>query len=254
MGTKEVAEEFDAISPAYDATRDPLDRATVDALVATLRQVGVQRVLEVGVGTGRIAGPLTERGLEVTGVDPSRGMLRRARAKGLSRLIRGSAYRLPFRSGSFDATLFVHVIHVLEEPERALAEAARVSQHGAFALVHPTGPGGEDPLESDSVRRLLFEDLKHRGFTIPDRGGPRRRERELLARHPPDRLTVLAERDVTESLSRRLDALGQRAHRWSLAIPPQVLQASIASVREQVGSREATFHRTEALALWRGPS
>jgi SAM-dependent methyltransferase len=38
-------------------------------------------VLELGVGTGRVAVPLAERGLEVVGLDPSQGMLARLREK-----------------------------------------------------------------------------------------------------------------------------------------------------------------------------
>jgi SAM-dependent methyltransferase len=38
-------------------------------------------VLELGVGTGRVAVPLAERGLEVHGLDPSQGMLARLREK-----------------------------------------------------------------------------------------------------------------------------------------------------------------------------
>jgi SAM-dependent methyltransferase len=38
-------------------------------------------VLELGVGTGRVAAPLAERGLDVHGLDPSQGMLARLRER-----------------------------------------------------------------------------------------------------------------------------------------------------------------------------
>jgi len=53
--------------------------ATVD-LVAELAGAG-GRVLELGVGTGRLAVPLAERGLVVTGVDASRAMLEHLRVR-----------------------------------------------------------------------------------------------------------------------------------------------------------------------------
>ena len=53
------------------------------ASVDTLAELADGRpVLELGVGTGRLAAPLAERGLQVTGVDASRAMLDRLAAKG----------------------------------------------------------------------------------------------------------------------------------------------------------------------------
>ncbi len=253
VGTREIASDFDRISPVYDATRDPLDEATLGALVTELRREGVERILEVGVGTGRIARPLTDRGLEVTGIDVSRGMLAHARAKGLPRLLRASAYRLPFADRSFDAALFVHVLHVLEAPERAIAEAVRAGPKGAFAVVHPRPSGADGTRSPDEARRLVREELVKAGYQVPDRGGPAVEERKLLTRLPPSRLVTLSDRTVTVPLARRLDALAARAHRYTLRIPPAALERAIATVRAQVGDRAVTSHRVEALATWSGP-
>jgi ubiquinone/menaquinone biosynthesis C-methylase UbiE len=249
--TAKVAAEFDQISSVYDATREPLDPPTVDALAETLRARGVRRILEVGLGTGRVAKPLTERGFEITGVEPSRGMLAKARAKGLSRIVRGSGYSLPFEEGSFDATLFVHVLHVLDEPDRAIREAARVGRWGAFALVHPRS---EDPAleRDDSPRHLIRDLLAEQGYPLPPRSQPWTKERDLLTRFPPDRLQVLSESDVTETLRSRLDRLAQRGQRQLLSVPPEVLSRVIATARERVGDRTVTVHRVEAVATWTG--
>jgi len=68
----------DAIADIYDEMHaiDPNDAV---ALVAELADGG--RVLELGVGTGRVAIPLVARGLEVHGVDVSDAMIERLRAK-----------------------------------------------------------------------------------------------------------------------------------------------------------------------------
>jgi len=58
------------------------DLTDTDACVATLvRLAGGGRVLELGVGTGRLAVPLAGRGLDVTGIDTSPAMLARLGAK-----------------------------------------------------------------------------------------------------------------------------------------------------------------------------
>jgi ubiquinone/menaquinone biosynthesis C-methylase UbiE len=251
MPTKEIAAEFDEISLVYDETRDPLDATTIEGLVGTLREVGAASVLEVGVGTGRVAKPLSERGIAVTGLDASRGMLTKARAKGLSRLVRGSAYRLPFPDGTFDSALFVHVLHVLDDPARAIREASRVGRRGTFALVHPPRrKDGEDTRREDEPRSLVREILREQGFPIPPRQSLWVKERDLLARFPPDGLVVVSEREVTELLRARIDRLAKRGHRNLLTIPPEALDRAIGVARERVGERTVTYTRVEALASW----
>jgi ubiquinone/menaquinone biosynthesis C-methylase UbiE len=255
MPTREVAAQFDQISLVYDETRDPLDLPTIDGLAARLKSAGVSSILEVGVGTGRIAKPLSDRDLEITGVDASKGMLAKARDKGLPRLLRGSGYHLPFRDRSFDATLFVHVLHVLDDPMTAVREAARVSRVGTFALIHPHTD--DDPARAarreNEPRRMVAEILREQGYPIPPRSSPWSKEREFLARHPPDSLLVLSEKDVTESLRSRVDRLEKGGHRNLLAIPPAALRQAIEIARERVGDGTTTYHRVEALARWGPP-
>jgi SAM-dependent methyltransferase len=249
--TVEVARSFDAISPVYDETRDPLDPPTVDRLVERLRARGIRRILEIGVGTGRVALPLRERGIEVTGVDASWGMLGRARAKGVDRLVRGSAYHLPFADGALDAALFVHVLHVLDRPVDALREAIRVGRDGAVAIVHPVAPtdpsGGS---RGDPARRRVAELLEAEGYPRTFRGGPGRRERELIAAAPPDRVTGLSDRAVTEPLARGLDTMAKRASRHLEGVPDDVLARVVARARAEMGDRTHTVRRVLALAEW----
>jgi SAM-dependent methyltransferase len=81
--------EYDAIAELYD----PWSRTVtedVDFYVAEARKAG-GTVVELGVGTGRIAVPVAEAGVPVIGVDSSVGMLevcrRRAEAAGVERLL-----------------------------------------------------------------------------------------------------------------------------------------------------------------------
>jgi len=253
MPTREVAREFDTISAVYDETREPLDGATVAGLGAALRSAGGTHVLEVGVGTGRVARPLLEAGFDVTGVDASAGMMAKARAKGVQRLVRGSAYRLPFPDSSFDVALFVHVLHVLDDPARALREAQRVARNGAFALVHPPRAAGEDLPREEHLRHLIRNALAEQGYPVPPRASPWTKERDLLERLPPRSLQVLSEREVTESLRERVDRLEKRGQRYLLSVPPEVMHRAVESVRREVGDRTVTYHRVEAVANWTRP-
>lgn len=252
MPTRAIAAEFDQISLVYDETRDPLDPSTVDGLAAAFRSSSASSLLEIGVGTGRVAKPLVDRGMTVTGIDASRGMLAKARQKGLQRLVRGSGYQMPFRNGSFDATLFAHVLHLLDDPVAAVREAERVSRSGVFALVHPHGEeGAVSTRPEDEPRRLVREILAEQGFPMAPRTSPWTKEREFLARLPPDSLRILRETDVTELLRSRIDRLAKRGHRNLLTIPPEVLRRAIEVARERVGDQTVTYHRVEALAFWR---
>ena len=251
MPTREVAAQFDQISTVYDETRDPLDAETVDRVAEVLRQAGVASLLEVGVGTGRVAKPLLDRGILVTGLDASRGMLAKARGKGLVRLVRGSGYRLPFPTGAFDATLFVHVLHVLDDAPLAVREAARVARRSVFALVHPRREDGATPHpREDEPRRLIREVLAEEGYSVAPRSSPWAKERDILARIPPDSIQVIGEKDVTESLCSRIDRLAKRGHRNLLAVPPEALRRAVEVARERVGNRTVTYHRVEAMARW----
>lgn len=255
MSPARAPAEFDEIASEYDATREPLQASEVDTIARTLRGWGARRLLEVGVGTGRVAGPLEALGVEVIGVDASRGMLAQARGKGLRSLVRGTAYRLPFADGSLDLALFVHVLHLLDAPAEALREACRVGRQGAAALVRPAGAGPEGTGPPLSARRLLLERLRDQGYPIPERaaGGPPIRERALLQRFPPQQLITVSEADVVEPASSQLVQFERRASRWALRVPPEQLARAVAAVREEIGDRTVSYHRVRALALWDRP-
>jgi ubiquinone/menaquinone biosynthesis C-methylase UbiE len=257
VATQDPVRAFDQIAPVYDQTREPLDATTLEALARILEQEGCRVLLEVGVGTGRIGVPLTERGFTLTGVDASKEMLARARAKHLDRLVRGSAYALPIRDGAVDGALFAHVLHVLDEPKRALAEAARVSRQRVFALVMERIRKGADgataPAESDE-HRALRDILAEKGYPLPQRQRPWQKDRELLAAIPPTDLTLLSDRVVTETLAERFRRIEKRADRLTLHVPREVLDAAIREVRGRIPpgeeDRSVTYRRKLSVASW----
>jgi SAM-dependent methyltransferase len=156
---------FDRAAGYYDQSRGL--PAGIDDQVADRIEAAVgpdARLLELGVGTGRVALPLHRRGRRVVGVDLSLPMLDRYRAKaaelGLAPpvVLRADATRLPFRDASVDAVLEVHVLHLVPAWRQALAEARRVLAPGGTVLVGRGGGrhGGGGP--GEQVRRR-FEAL-----------------------------------------------------------------------------------------------
>jgi len=135
---------FDRAAGFYDATRGfppGVDERVAD-LIAEAGALGPgSQLLEVGVGTGRIAVPLAQRVARVVGVDLSRAMMEQLLAKrGAApgrrpvELARADAARLPFPDTSFDAALGVHVFHLIPRWREVLAELARVLRPGAPLL------------------------------------------------------------------------------------------------------------------------
>jgi demethylmenaquinone methyltransferase/2-methoxy-6-polyprenyl-1,4-benzoquinol methylase len=153
-----IAGMFDAIAPRYDLLNQVLslglhhrwrDRA-VDAMALPRGA----RVLDLCTGTGDLAVATVRRVPEssVTGVDFSSAMLRLGREKvrrfGLERrirFVRGDATRLPAATESCDAATIAFGIRNVAEPERALAELARVLRpKGRLAILEfgqPAIPG-----------------------------------------------------------------------------------------------------------------
>jgi SAM-dependent methyltransferase len=73
----------EAVAATYDESSDRMfDPAVVDPTVDLLAELAADgRALELGIGTGRIALPLAARGVEVHGIELSRAMAARLRAK-----------------------------------------------------------------------------------------------------------------------------------------------------------------------------
>jgi SAM-dependent methyltransferase len=71
------------VAARYDASvADMFDAATLDPVVAFLAEfAGSGRALELGIGTGRVALPLAQRGVPVCGIELSKAMAARLRAK-----------------------------------------------------------------------------------------------------------------------------------------------------------------------------
>ncbi|MBS7541703.1 ArsR/SmtB family transcription factor [Ancylobacter oerskovii] len=152
------AHEWDALRRLH-APDDQVEQAIVEALAG----VGIDALLDLGTGTGRILelfAPRIDRGV---GIDLSADMLavaranlERAGAKNCS-VRQGDIYNLALPRDAFDVVIVHQVLHFLEDAPRALKEAARVLKPGGHLLVVDFAPHDLEFLrEAHAHRRLGF--------------------------------------------------------------------------------------------------
>ncbi len=160
---------FDGAGEFYDRTRalpEEVAGRVTELLAGRLHGAGV--VLEIGVGTGRVAYPLACTGVEVIGIDLSGDMLSRlkekcARGSGGVTALRADATRSPFRNDSFGAALACHVLHLIPSWRDAIDELVRVVRPGGHLLLDVGGP----PSGSEGEAHKRFNEIAglpgHRG-------------------------------------------------------------------------------------------
>jgi SAM-dependent methyltransferase len=145
--------------------------ACVERLAALVEEAGGGAVLELGVGTGRLALPLAERGIEVHGIDASAAMLDRLRDKpggGAVHLTEGDMADLAL----VDPPPFVVVLAAFntffnlgsrDGQERCLARIATLlAPHGTFVLEGfvPVPPDGGGPQSAVTPRRITTDEVQ----------------------------------------------------------------------------------------------
>jgi SAM-dependent methyltransferase len=232
---------FDRAAGYYDESRGlppGVDDQVADRIDAAVGHRG--RLLEVGVGTGRIALPLHRRGRRIVGIDLSLPMLDRYRAKAAAlglpppAVLRADATRLPFRDAVADAVLEVHVLHLVPAWRQALDEARRVLVPGGVVLV---GRGGRDHGDGprEQVRRR-FEEL------AAVAGGGRQR----VGVDDAQKVAALAALGGTvehlepvvwaeqETFAQALHVLEGRVYSYQWRLPDEVWEAAVTRLRAEV--------------------
>ena len=138
-----VADDYDRFMGRYSVLLSPqlADFAAVSR---------GQRALDVGCGPGALTSELVARlgPAAVSAVDPSPSFVAAAQERNPGVDVQeAAAERLPFRTGTFDATLAQLVVHFMTEPVAGLAELKRVTRtSGVVAACVWDHGGGQGPL------------------------------------------------------------------------------------------------------------
>ena len=196
----EAAQAFFArLAPKWDRLRSlHVPEATVEAAVLdVLGDRPIQNLVDLGTGTGRMLGLLAGRAVRAVGLDSNHAMLSVARANlermGLARvdLRQGDIHAPPFGRAGFDLVVVHQVLHYLDDPARALREAARLVAPGGRLLVVDFAPHDLEFLrETQAHRRLGFAPEQVTGW-LEDAGLPTVTTRDLAPTgEVEDQLTV----------------------------------------------------------------
>ena len=170
----------------YMATFGRVTSLVIEPLLDAAGIATGQRILDVACGPGLVAVAAIHRGARAMGIDFSAAMVRAARRScPAAEFQEADALSLPFVEASFDATVSNLGVHHTPDPDRALAEMARVlrrggrlafsvwdeparseGQHLLQAAIHksgvpdvplPTGPSAHRFADAAEVARALGE-------------------------------------------------------------------------------------------------
>ena len=140
MDIESVQSSYARWAPVYDTTFGAVTNVGRRRAVEFINTL-TGAVLEVGVGTG-LSLPLYSDDLQVTGIDFSDDMLAKAQARvermrldHVAALRQMDARELDFPDDTFDTVAAMHVLSVVPEPERVMAEISRVLKPGGRVVI-----------------------------------------------------------------------------------------------------------------------
>jgi ubiquinone/menaquinone biosynthesis C-methylase UbiE len=230
---------FDRAVDYYDQTRalpPAVQAAAMDTLAREANLSTTSRVLEMGIGTGRVAIPLAEKIGHMTGIDLSLAMMGVLQHKLEGTALRvdlaqANAVRLPFADARFDAVIAVHVLHLVEGWERALSEALRVLQPGGVFVSTFHRRDSDSP--NVLLRKKLHALAEEHGINT-QRPGAKSEEEVLEALRNFDqnaRVVAAAEWDVAEVPAQILAELDRQIFSETWMLPRVVLDQVMPQLR-----------------------
>jgi phosphatidylethanolamine/phosphatidyl-N-methylethanolamine N-methyltransferase len=140
-GMRNKPEFWDRVASVYDVFVNVINAKTHKTLQAHIRQLftSADIVLECACGTGMLTEIVAPECQQLIATDFSKNMLRKAEIKcknhGNICFMFADILNLDFEDNAFDKVLAANVIHLLDEPLKALRELVRVCRSGGKIII-----------------------------------------------------------------------------------------------------------------------
>lgn len=134
---------WDILSPLYDMFESVYNGKCFNGIAEEIKNhvSNDDVVLECACGTGLLTLPMAEICKQLIATDYSDGMLKQTKKKvgkySNTTIQKASILDIPFEDNKFDVVVAANVIHLLDEPNKALAEMKRVCKDKG-KLIIPT--------------------------------------------------------------------------------------------------------------------
>lgn len=157
-----VAQEYFAkIAPEWDRLRSlhVSEHTVEEAVLDLIKPYVIRNFVDLGTGTGKMIQLMAPIASHLAGLDSSHAMLGVARANlqqaGITGvdLRQGDIYVPPFSSNSYDLVCVHQVLHYLDDPARAVREAARLLSPGGVLLIVDFAPHSLEFLRNEQKHR-----------------------------------------------------------------------------------------------------
>ena len=185
------------------------------AMCAMVGHEPLATLVDLGTGTGRMLELLAPQAGQLHGIDLSPAMLGIARTNlekaGLrqAQLRQSDIYALPFANQTADLVTVHQVLHYLDDPQRALDEAARILKPGGRLLLVDFAPHELEALRTEHAHRRLGISAEQMSRWLA-RAGLRLEAHEVL---PPPWLKTRQGLTVSLWLARLANPDGSAVHR-----------------------------------------
>ena len=144
---------WDRIAGIYDFA-ESFDSGAYKAMLEGIKQIVPEgaNVLDCAAGTGELSIAAAEKAGHVLCTDMSLQMLERARKKSAKKGIKNISFEerdifsLPDEDNTYDVAMAGNVLHLLEEPEKAVRELCRVTKQGGRVIVPTFMAKNSNPL------------------------------------------------------------------------------------------------------------
>ena len=199
----------------------------------------------------------------------------KAREKGVQNLILADAHRMPFKDESFDASIIIHVLHLIPDWLNVVREMGRVTKSRVAALLRNrqrewnkapsvSGDSSATPPVIEELWTRYAQLREEMGYPIRRNRRMWQNEEEIRSQLPPMKLVKVSDEVVLTSINELAARFQQRAYPMLQDIPDDVhakiIQKLLSSIVTTNNGKEtsSTLQKkqierriTEELAIWR---